>query len=175
MRGTLPQPERPGYLSFLPNFLFRAERPFAYVLMGWLLVLLPSILLSLLVNSSAPTAEGPRISVDSTSLILMLVVGAPVIETMIMVLPLLLLNRLFGFGPAVLLSAAGWGIAHSLAAWNWGLVVWWPFLIFSIALLVWRKRSLLLACLLVAAIHALQNGLGAALLVIAAAGSSSPS
>ena len=97
----------------------------------------------------------------------MLTVFAPVLETLIMVLPLLLLNRLFGPRVAVVLSAAGWGIAHSFAAPIWGFVVWWPFLIMSIVLLVWRaERGLLVAMGMVIAVHALQNGVaGAALLL----------
>ena len=144
---------RPPWLSFLPTFLFRPEAPFAYVAKAWPLVLLPSMLLSALVNFALPAAEAPGISVATPQLIAMLVLGAPLIETLIMLVPLLILARLFGPMPAAVLSAIGWGIAHSLAAPIWGLVVWWPFLIFSIALLVWRQRSLMAGYFIVSAIY----------------------
>jgi hypothetical protein len=64
----------------------------------------------------------------------------------------------------VLFSSAGWGIAHSLAAPIWGLVIWWPFLVFSTLFVVWRSRSLVAAFAVPAAVHALQN-LGPAIVV----------
>jgi membrane protease YdiL (CAAX protease family) len=95
----------------------------------------------------------------------LLVVFAPIVETLIMGAVLLLLERLFGFLPALLLSAIAWGLAHSLQAPAWGLVIWWPFLIFSLTFLVWRRRSLLLAFAMPAAVHGLQNLVPAVLLV----------
>jgi hypothetical protein len=59
-----------------------------------------------------------------------------------------------------------WGVAHSLAAPLWGLIVWWPFLIFSIALLTWRERGLLPAIAVVTTIHGLQNATAAILLLV---------
>ena len=70
--------ERPFYLRFLPDFLFRQdEPPFPYILKAWLLALLPSLALAALAGSLAsPTAEVPDISVQgSTSLLLLIVVG----------------------------------------------------------------------------------------------------
>jgi hypothetical protein len=58
---------------------------------------------------------------------------------------------------AILVSAAVWGIAHSLAAPAWGLVIWWPFVIFSTLYLVWRERSVMAALGVATATHALQN------------------
>ncbi len=78
---------------------------------------------------------------------------------------LLVLYRFLGFLPAVLLSSVGAGIVHSLVAAPWGLVIWWPFLIFSIVFLTWRKRSLGAAFALPMLIHGLQN-LGPALLMV---------
>jgi membrane protease YdiL (CAAX protease family) len=95
----------------------------------------------------------------------MLVVFAPVVETLIMVGPLLILNRLFGPSAAAALSAAGWGIAHSLQAPMWGLVIWWAFFVFSAIILAWRKKSLITGILIVMCVHAMQNAVPAALLV----------
>ena len=46
----------------------------------------------------------------------------------------------------------------------WGLVIWWPFLIFSTLFVVWRQRGFFAGVGVAAATHALQN-LGPALLL----------
>jgi membrane protease YdiL (CAAX protease family) len=160
-----PAIRRPDLLAILPARLFVPERPFTYVLLAWALAVIPSLLLSALVTSMVP-GQGPQIPEMSAGFMLfMLVLFAPVIETLIMGAVLLVLDRLFGFLPAVLLSAIGWGIAHSLQAPAWGLVIWWPFLIFSLCFLVWKQRSMALAFAVPVAVHALQNSLPALLLV----------
>jgi membrane protease YdiL (CAAX protease family) len=161
-------PERPTYLRFLPEFLFRQdEGKVAYVLKAWLLALLPSFVLSGLVNVVLKPTSGPDIPTEGSLPLLLLIVAGPLVETLIMILMILGLRRLFGAGPAVVLSALLWGIGHSLASPIWGLVVWWPFLIFSIAFLTWRERGMGTAILMVTAIHGLQNGTVALLLLLA--------
>jgi membrane protease YdiL (CAAX protease family) len=158
-----PLPGRPRYLAFLPDFLFAPADPFSYIAKAWLLVLGPSLVLSALVQWATPAAERPDIPMEGLGALLMLVVAAPFLETLLMAGPLLLLNRFVGAGPAVLTSAILWGVAHSLSAARWGLVAWWPFLVFSIAFLAWRESGFVRAILIVSAIHALQNGFAAAL------------
>lgn len=136
-----------------------------YVLIAWLLALVPSVLLSAAASGLVPNSAPEFPPMAPGMLLFLLVLFAPVLETLIMGVVLLLLDRLFGFLPAILLSAAGWGVAHSLQAAAWGLVIWWPFLIFSIAFLVWRRRSLGLAFLMPMLIHGMQN-LGPALLLV---------
>jgi membrane protease YdiL (CAAX protease family) len=87
-----------------------------------------------------------------------------VVATLILLPIVLVLQRLFGSAVAVVAAALLWALAHSLQAAAWGLVVWWPFLIMSIALLAWRGRGLGRALGVVIAIHALQNAAAAALL-----------
>ena len=70
---------------------------------------------------------------------------------------LLILLRFLPVAAAVAVSAIGWGIAHSLKAPLWGLVIWWPFLVFSTLFVTWRSRSLALAFALPMCVHALQN------------------
>jgi hypothetical protein len=96
----------------------------------------------------------------------LVVVFAPVVETMIMGAALLLLRNFLTPTQAVLVSAVGWGIAHSTAAPAWGLVIWWPFLVFSTLFLTWRSRSVLAALGMAAATHALHNLLPALLVVL---------
>jgi hypothetical protein len=85
------------------------------------------------------------------------VLFAPVVETLIMGAVLLFLLLFLSPTAAIILSAIGWGIAHSLVAPMWGLVIWWPFLIFSTLFVAWRSRSLALAFAIPALVHALQN------------------
>jgi len=56
-----------------------------------------------------------------------------------------------------MISSIGWGLFHSSFHPTWGLVIWWPFLIFSTLFVTWRSRSLLAAFAIPAAVHALQN------------------
>ena len=62
-----------------------------------------------------------------------------------------------GRADAAVLASIGWGLAHSSAAPIWGLIIWWPFLIFSTLFVVWRSRSLAAAFAVPAAVHALHN------------------
>ena len=94
----------------------------------------------------------------------MLVVFAPFVETLIMGGVISLFLRFTTPTAAILLSAVGWGVAHSTQALGWGLVIWWPFLIFSTLYVVWRQRGFWMAVGVVAATHALQN-LGPGLMV----------
>ena len=161
-----PPAERPPYLRFLPLFLFRPEGSrVLYVAKAWLLALIPSILISMLVNAAAPAAEQPDLPLSGPLAIGFITLLGPFLETLIMAGALLVLNRLVAPGPAAVLSALGWGLAHSWAAPIWGLIIWWPFLIFSIAFLAWRGRGFWAAILLVTAIHALQNCFAVALLL----------
>ena len=161
----MPASARLPHLRFLPSYLGDLSHPkVRYVLKTWLLTLLPSLALAGIVSMIVGEAEGPDFGRPTWLLLFALVVFAPVVETLIMVPPLLVLNRLFGPTPAVILSAAGWGVAHSLEAPVWGLIIWWPFFVFSAILLIWRRKSLMTGMLLVMAIHAMQNLVPASLL-----------
>jgi membrane protease YdiL (CAAX protease family) len=106
------------------------------------LALLPSIALSALVRQVAADAAAPQFPGDPQTLALLVVFVGPALETLLLAVPLLLLNRLFGAGPAVIGSAVLWGFAHSIVAPVWGLVIWWPFLVMSIAFLTWRREGI---------------------------------
>jgi membrane protease YdiL (CAAX protease family) len=166
--GSAP-PGRPPYLAWLPRFLFETD-PIAprYVAKAWLTALLPTIALSALARSVAADAAGPQFPGEAGPLILFVVFVGPALETLLLALPVLGLNRLFGPGPAVVGSALIWAVAHSLVVAVWGLVIWWPFLIMSIAFLTWRRQGLLWALGVAFAIHALQNGF-AVLLILSTA------
>ncbi|HEX9946231.1 MAG TPA: hypothetical protein VGA98_01705 [Allosphingosinicella sp.] len=167
MTADCALPGRPAYLAWLPRFLFETDSVLPrYIAKGWLLALLPSIALSALVRHVAADAATPSFPRDTELLILLVVFVGPALETLLLALPLLALNRLFGPGPAVVGSAALWGLVHSLNVPIWGLVIWWPFLIMSIAFLTWRPRGLGLAMGVAFAMHALQNGFAVLLILL---------
>ena len=88
-------------------------------------------------------------------------VFAPVFETLIMGAILIVLGLFLRPSVAVIVSAILWGAAHSAMALNWGFVIWWPFLIFSLQFVTWRRRHLGLAFLVPMLTHAMQNTLPA--------------
>ena len=149
--------DRVPVLPFLPRSLLEARRPLIAIFLGAVTAFVPSIMLSTLVLWLLPMGEGPRFAMDGALALIGLVVFAPIAETLIMGLVLLILLRFVGPTAAVVASSAGWAMAHSLAAPFWGLVVWWPFLIFSTLFVVWRGQSLAAAFAVPAAVHALHN------------------
>ena len=120
-----------------------------------------------LVGLIATDAAQPQFPGEAQSLVLLVVLAGPALETLLLAGPLLLLDRFFGPGPAAVGSALIWAVVHSLVVPTWGLVIWWPFLIMSIAFLTWRRRGLLWALGAAFAIHALQNGFAVGLMLLA--------
>ena len=155
-------------MTRLPAALAEPRNPLRAIVVGWLFAFPPSIVLALIAQWLLPDAGRPSFDVAGVETVAVLVLFAPLVETLIMAAVLELLLRLMPPAAAILASAIGWGIAHSLAAPAWGLVIWWPFLIFSTLYVTWSKRSLLAALAIVFAVHALQN-LGPALILLSEA------
>jgi len=151
-------------ITWLPRPLRQATSIWKTIVVAWLLAFPASILLAGVVHFIAPNAKGPDFPVTGVTAIFLLVIFSPVLETLIMGGVLLILLRFVRPTYAVLISAIGWGMAHSFQAPIWGLIIWWPFLIFSTVFVTWRSRSLWAAFCLPMVIHGLQN-LGPALLV----------
>ena len=146
-----------GLLNYLPKQVREPERPMLALATAWLLTFPISIVLAALVSLVFPGAQQPQFPVSGLTALFLLVIFAPVLETLIMGGVLLVLLRLFSPATAVVLSAIGWGIGHSLGAPTWGLVIWWPFLIFSTLFVVWRQRGFWAGVAVASATHALQN------------------
>ncbi len=136
-------------------------------MVGWAATTIPAILLSMLVSSIFPQAKSPDFGDVSPDLFLRLVVMAPLLETLIMAAVLEVLLLLLPPPAAVAASSIGWGLAHSFIAFAWGLIIWWPFLIFSTLYVTWRGEGRLAAIAIVFAVHALNNLGPAALMVFA--------
>ena len=151
-------------LSFLPKPIREPRRPWLAILVGWLTATVPSLALAAIVSRILPQLPGPKFDMDPATAIIAIVIISPFLETLIMAAVLSVLLRFLPATAAILASAAGWGLAHSAMAPAWGLVIWWPFLVFSTLFVVWRQRSLAAAIAIPATVHALQN-LGPALLI----------
>ena len=137
-----------------------------YLAIAWATAFLPSLPLGAAVSTLLPRSALPVFPAVDWYIVFLLVVAAPVLETMMMGATLLLLRLFLSPTHAVLVSAVGWGILHSTAAPAWGLVIWWPFLVFSTVFLTWRSRCLFAAVAMAAATHALHNSLPALLLML---------
>ncbi len=143
-------------LPLLPRLL-EPRRPFLTVGLAWAVSFFPSILLSWLVTRLGPGIAQPSFPEGSLGLFVAVVIISPLVESVLMGLGIDLLRRWFAPGAAVIASAVGWGVLHSSLAPAWGLVIWWPFLIFSIIFVTWRSHGYWPAVGMAAAVHALQN------------------
>lgn len=157
-------------LTWLPGAMLEPSNAVRSIAVGWLLAFPASILLAALIHLIAPDAKTPEFAVSGPLAISLLVFLSPILETLIMGGVLLLLLRFIPPTWAVIVSAVGWGLVHSYAAPIWGLIIWWPFLIFSTLFVAWRSRSLALAFALPATVHGLQNLVPALLVATGRAG-----
>ena len=145
--------------------LLESRRPLRAILVGWLVTSIPALGLAALAGWLLPGAPPPKLPDHGIIAFVALVIISPLVETLIMAalieLGLLLLPPV----AVVIASSIGWGIAHSLAAPAWGLVIWWPFLIFSTLYVTWRGEGRVKALALVATVHALNNLIPAVMLL----------
>ena len=152
--------------GWVPQALKQPARPWLTLLIAPLLTLPGAFALSALAGVLVPDLSRPEFQPLPWLIQLFnLVIFSPIAETLIMAGLLGLLLRWLRAVPAILSSAALWGAAHSLAAAAWGLIVWWPFVIFSLIYLVWRQRGFWTGIAMAAGAHFLHN-LAPALLLI---------
>lgn len=128
-----------------------------YILRAWMVALVPAIPLALIVSWANPAGLPPIDDVPYGFLVIYGIFGAPVIETALMAGWLVLARRFVGPIPAVVSSAVLWAVLHALTSVDQGLTVWWPFLVFSTAFLVWRRDGIDRGMEVAAAIHLLYN------------------
>ena len=133
------------------------RRPLRAIAVGWATAFLPAIALGAVLTYLLPGAQSPQFPFRGAMAIFLLVIFAPVVETLIMGTVLLVLLRFMGQVPAIFVSAFGWAFFHSLEVPIWGFVIWWPFLVFSTLFVTWRGRSILAAFAIPASVHALNN------------------
>ena len=124
---------------------------------GWALSIAGSLALAAIFALLTPQLKGPEFPMKGWPALFALVVVAPFIETLIMAAMIWLFERFLRTPLAIVASAVAWGALHSVQAVGWGLVIWWPFLIFSTLYVVWRQRGFWAGISVAAATHALQN------------------
>ena len=150
--------------------LDREVHPAYYVLRAWPVAIVPTLAITTIASIIAQLAGadhlfdesqwGNLFEMSSAMLLLQIVIVAPILETLLMAPLLALFVRVLPQRRyAVLASASVWAILHSLSAPIWGVCIFWTFVVFSTAFLVWREVSLLHALGVTAAIHALNNAL----------------
>ena len=86
------------------------------------------------------------------------VIFAPLAETLLMI-PIFKILEKYSNQIIVLsvLSAAIWGVLHSLMWLPWGAVVFFPFMVFSLSFQAWKKKSLNSAYWITFSVHSLHN------------------
>jgi len=146
-----------GPLRLLPAAVREPRRAWLAIPVGAALTLAGSLALSAIVTAIMPTVATPEFPMRGWDAFLKLVLLAPLVETLIMAAVLTALAIFLSPTVAVLISALLAGLAHSYVAAAWGLVIWWPFVIFSTLYMVWRERSVIAALGVATATHALQN------------------
>jgi len=147
-------------ISYLPHQVRQPRNAVHALGVAWLLTFPISIVMAMVLAVLVPNASQPQFPFTGVDLFVRLVVVAPVFETLIMGGALLILQLVLRPTAAVLATALLAGLAHSFAPNGvavWGLVIWWPFLIFSTLFVVWRERSLLAAFAMPALAHGLHN------------------
>lgn len=132
----------------------------AYALRAWLIATVPSLLYFLaLVSFGADSLRPPAGALDAAYAAYSILV-APLLETALM-FPLASLIKLAvpRHGRIqILLLATICALAHKFGGgWQQVLASFWPFLIYSVTLTTWLKRSRGTAFVLTALVHALYN------------------
>jgi hypothetical protein len=143
----------------------RGPSAWRYVLRMGLTSLVPSLVIGAVMlavvsmiglspDKMGPDFKGPQPIVAFIAV----VVISPLVETLLMFLGIAIFSVLTK-KPFVIatLSAVLWGCLHSSAFLYWGIVIAWPFFVFSCAYLAWRPLGWAKAIGVAASIHMFQN------------------
>jgi hypothetical protein len=163
---TQPEGESQESTSWLHTWLLSRGPSFpVYVLRMGLTSLVPSIVIAIVVFAALSPfnlpmdrmtpeyKDGPRLE-----MLVAVVVVAPIVETLLMsgVIGLVSLVTKRTFLVAAC-SAVVWAGMHSALYVIWGLIIAWPFFVFSCAYLAWRPLGWWRAVAVAASIHMFQN------------------
>lgn len=155
-------------LSTLPwktiKFITDPEQGFLkYLVKSYLLAFIPAQVLALFISfMNIDGSNSDDYLLDQSEQILEIVAGfvfiAPIIETILMALFItaisLIIKNVYTVSFITALIA---GLIHSLFIPFWGIHTFWPFFIFSMAFLTWRRISFIKGFLMANAIHLLYN------------------
>lgn len=143
-------------IMFVLRSIRDTQQPvFKYVLKAALISVIPSVLISSALHLALPN------SLPSTGTFAQPFVALainPCMETLVMWPILSILSTLFSKPiHAALGSAAIWAMAHSILAPTLGWIIAWPFFVFSMVFVEWKKRSIAMALLVTALTHSVHN------------------
>ena len=155
-------------LSTLPwktiKFLTDPEQGFfKYLVKSYLLAFIPAQVLALFISfMNIDGSNSDDYLLDQSEQILEIVAEfvfiAPIIETILMALFItaisLIIKNVYTVSFITALIA---GLIHSLFIPFWGIHTFWPFFIFSMAFLTWRRISFIKGFFMANAIHLLYN------------------
>ena len=134
-----------------------------YLVKSYLLAFIPAQVLALFISfMNIDGSNSDDYLLDQSEQILEIVAGfvfiAPIIETILMALFItaisLIIKNVYTVSFITALIA---GLIHSLFIPFWGIHTFWPFFIFSMAFLTWRRISFIKGFLMANAIHLLYN------------------
>ena len=149
-----------SFLKFLPAPLREPRRAWLVLPLCFVLTFFGAAAIAYLLNAVLPKMDPPDFSAfvgKGYLTVFAVAVATPLVETLILAGTCSILLRFVSPGRAIFISAFGWAIAHSYQAPIWGLVIFWPFIIFSTLYVVWKQRSLGLGILMPFAAHFLHN------------------
>ena len=134
-----------------------------YIGKAFLISAIPSLALAWMLWLLFPDAESPSITYEGGLMPLLIlfvsiVIFGPLLETSIMRFFIFLIRKVTQkLWPITFLSAFIWAVLHSLSVPLWGVVAFWPFVVFTISFQVWREVSINHALLITSAIHGCHN------------------
>ena len=125
-----------------------------YVLKSVVITAIPALLLSILLSNLFPESKKPEYSYDFLNLFFSIVLIAPIIETLLLAIGISILSKVFRSKEYIVLaSSLLWALLHALRSPLHGVIVLWPFFVFSLAFLQWKKISTGTAILVGFAMH----------------------
>jgi len=147
-----------SFLRFLPAPLREPSSGWKTLAIAPVLTVPISLVLSFLVTTYLPNLTTPVFRKTHWLIeVFNIVILSPVVETLLMAGILAIILKFLSKPQAIIASAVIWGGLHSLVASAWGLIVWWPFIIFSTIYLTWKQRGFWHGCAMAAAVHVVHN------------------
>lgn len=144
-------------LSILKN---TDVHPAKYIVRAWLIAFVPTLFIAAIVGSLFSLEKDlmGRDVVPRSVVFLSMVAGAPIVETLLMMAVFWILTRATK-NPSrlIIYSATLWALFHSVFWMPWGLIVFWPFVVFSASYVFWRMKSVGKAFAITVSVHAMQN------------------
>jgi hypothetical protein len=117
-----------------------------------------------LVPGSVPELSG---SPDPSTALILFIVVSPLVETLFMAGILVVTRFVSGnLWIRAAISALIWAALHSAVASLWGVVILWPFFVFSCCYLAWRNRSRRHAFGVTCFVHMCHNALPSVFVVL---------